>query len=160
MEFRPVSDADLPFLAEMTLLATHSPPGQLPEGASDMPHVTRWTVDWGRPGDAGTIAWSDGQRLGAAWCRVQADVLVHDEAGHPLPEIAIAVSPEHRARGVGAQMLNALDRAAADAGHAALSLTVNAHNPAVHLYERAGFEVVRREANRLTMVKQLAGPRS
>jgi ribosomal protein S18 acetylase RimI-like enzyme len=159
MEFRPVSDADLPFLAEMTLLAAF-PPGQLPEGASDMPHVTRWTVDWGRPGDAGTIAWSDGQRLGAAFCRVQADVLAHDEAGHPLPEIAIAVSPEHRARGVGTQMLNALDRAAADAGHAALSLTVNAHNPALHLYERAGFEVVRREANRLTMVKQLAGPRS
>ncbi len=154
-----MSDADLPFLAEMTLLAAF-PPGQLPEGASDMPHVTRWTVDWGRPGDAGTIAWSDGQRLGAAFCRVQADVLAHDEAGHPLPEIAIAVSPEHQARGVGTQMLNALDRAAADAGHAALSLTVNAHNPALHLYERAGFEVVRREANRLTMVKQLAGPRS
>jgi ribosomal protein S18 acetylase RimI-like enzyme len=33
---------------------------------------------------------------------------------------------------------------------------VNAHNPALHLYERAGFEVVQREGNRLTMVKPLA----
>jgi hypothetical protein len=62
MELRPVSDADLPFLAEMTLLAAF-PPGQLPEGASDMLHVTRWTVDWGRQGDVGMVAWSDRQRL-------------------------------------------------------------------------------------------------
>ena len=157
MGLRPVSDADLPFLAEMTLLAAF-PPGLLPEGASDMPHVTRWTVDWGRPGDAGVVAWSDGQRLGSAWCRVQADVLASDEAGRPLPEIAIAVSPEHRARGIGAQMLKALDQAAADAGQSALSLTVNSHNAAFHLYERAGFEVVRREGDRLTMVKPLAAP--
>jgi ribosomal protein S18 acetylase RimI-like enzyme len=123
-----------------------------------MPHATRWTVDWGRPGDAGVVAWSDGQRLGSAWCRVLADVLARDEAGRPLPEVAIAVSPEHRSRGIGAQMLNALDRAAANAGHRALSLTVNAHNPALHLYQRAGFEVVRGEGSRLTMVKPLALP--
>jgi ribosomal protein S18 acetylase RimI-like enzyme len=157
MELRLVSDADLPFLAEMTLLAAF-PPGPLPEDAVDMPHVTRWTVDWGRPGDAGVVAWSDERRLGAAWCRVQAEVLARDGAGRPLPEIAIAVSPEHRARGIGAQMLKALDRAAADAGQTALSLTVNAHNRALHLYERAGFEVVRRESDRLTMVKPLAAP--
>jgi len=155
MELRPVSNADLPFLAEMTLLAAF-PPGPLPEGASDMPHVTRWTVDWGRPGDAGVVAWSDGQRLGSAWCRVHADVLACDESGHPVPELAIADSPEHRTHGIGAQLLNALDRSAADAGQTALSLTVNAHNPALHLYERAGFEVVQREGNRLTMVKPLA----
>src|SRR5271157_4194530 len=41
IELRPVSDADLPFLAEMTLLAAF-PPGPLPEGASEMPHV--WVV--------------------------------------------------------------------------------------------------------------------
>jgi ribosomal protein S18 acetylase RimI-like enzyme len=75
-----------------------------------------------------------------------------------LPEIAMAVSPEHRARGIGAQLLNALDHAAADAGQKALSLTVNAHNPALHLYQRAGFEVVRGEGSRLTMVKPLALP--
>ena len=157
MELRPVADADVPFLAEMTLLAAF-PPGPLPEGASEMAQATRWTADWGRPGDAGVVAWGDGQRLGSAWCRVQADVVARDGAGHPLPEIAIAVSLTHRARGIGAQMLNALDRAAADAGHRALSLTVNAANPALHLYERAGFEVVRREGDRLTMVKPLGAP--
>jgi hypothetical protein len=95
-----VSGADLPFLAEMAVLAAF-PPGRLPEGASDMPHVTRWTADWGRPGDAGVVAWSNGQRVGAAWCRIQTDVLARDGASLPLPEIAIAVSPGHRAGGIG-----------------------------------------------------------
>lgn len=159
MELRPVSDADLPFLAEMALLAAF-PPGPLPEGASAMPHVTRWTVDWGRAGDAGIVAWNDGQRLGSAWCRIQAEVLARDEAGRPLPEIAIAVAPKHRAGGVGAQMLDALCRSAADAGQTALSLTVNAQNPALRLYELAGFEIVQREGNRLRMVKRLAANRA
>jgi len=157
MELRPVSVADLPFLTEMTLLAAF-PPGPSPEGASDMPHVTRWTVDWGRPGDVGVVAWSDGQRLGAAWCRLQADALARSDAGDPLPEVAIAVLPEHRARGIGTQMLTALDRAAAAGGQRALSLTVNALNPALHLYERAGFDVVLREGDRLTMVRLLVTP--
>jgi len=68
-----------------------------------MPHVTRWLVDWGRSGDAGVIAWHGGERLGAAWCRVLADVLARDAEGRPLPELAIAVAPGHQARGVGAR---------------------------------------------------------
>ena len=83
---------------------------------------------------------------------VQADALAHSDAGDPLPEVAIAVLPEHRARGIGTQMLTALDRAAAAGGQRALSLTVNALNPALHLYERAGFDVVLREGDRVTMV--------
>jgi GNAT superfamily N-acetyltransferase len=154
MDLCPVSAADLTFLAEMTLLAAF-PPGPLPEGASEMPHVTRWLVDWGRPGDAGVIAWHCGERLGAAWCRVLADVLVRDTEGRPLPELAIAVAPGHQARGVGAHLLDGLARAASDLGHTAVSLTVNARNPALRLYERAGFKVVANDGNRLTMVKSL-----
>ena len=158
MELRPVADADLPFLAAMALLAAF-PPGPLPDGAPEMPHVTRWTAGWGRPGDAGVVARSGQDRIGAAWCRFQADVIARDVAGRPLPEVVIAVWPEHRARGVGTQMLTALEQAAADAGHTAISLSVNARNPALRLYERAGFEVVGREDDRCAMVRLLAKPR-
>jgi ribosomal protein S18 acetylase RimI-like enzyme len=154
MELRPVSAADLTFLAEMALLAAF-PPGPLPEGASEMPHVRKWLEDWGRPGDAGVIAWHSGERLGAAWCRVLADVVARDANGRPLPELAIAVAPEHRARGVGAHLLDGLARAASQVGHTAVSLTVNEQNPARRLYERAGFQVVGRDGSRLTMVKPL-----
>lgn len=159
MELRPISIADLTFLGEMTLLAAF-PPGPLPDGASEMARVTRWFAEWGRPGDAGVIAWHDGERLGAAWCRIQADVLARDAECSPLPELAIAVPPDHRARGVGACLLDGLARVASDAGFTALSLTVNAQNPACRLYERAGFHVVARDGERLTMVKPLGLPQT
>jgi ribosomal protein S18 acetylase RimI-like enzyme len=154
MELRPVSAADLTFLGEMALLAAF-PPGPLPEDASAKPRVAKWLEDWGRPGDAGVVAWASGERLGAAWCRVLADVVVRDANGRPLPELAIAVAPEHRSRGVGARLLDGLARAASQVGHTAVSLTVNEQNPARRLYERAGFHVVGRDGSRLTMVKPL-----
>jgi len=153
LDVRPASDPDLPFLAEMTLLAAF-PPGPLPDGAREMPRVVRWTQDWGRPGDAGVVAWRDGNRVGAAWCRVQDAVLIRDEGGSPLAEVAIAVVPHERSRGVGKSLLVALELEAAKAGSSALSLTVNALNPAHHLYERLGFVLVRREGDCLTMARE------
>jgi GNAT superfamily N-acetyltransferase len=152
IDVRAVVEADLPFLAEMTLLAAF-PPGPLPDGAGQMPRVVRWTQDWGRAGDAGVVAWRNGQPVGAAWCRIQDELPVRSEAGDPLPEVAIAVSPDCRSLGVGARLLVALESEAAKSGQSALSLTVNTLNPAHHLYERTGFVLVRREGDTLTMVK-------
>jgi ribosomal protein S18 acetylase RimI-like enzyme len=157
MELRPASTADLPFLTEMALLAGF-PPGPLPEGAADMSRVTRWLTGWGRPGDAGVVAWHEGHRVGAAWCRVLGEVLVRDDAARPIPELAIAVAPDYQGRGVGTRLLDGLARAAAAAGHQAIALTVNSRNPALRLYERHGFEVVGRDGDRLTMVKSLDQP--
>ena len=154
MELRPISDADLAFLGEMTLLAAF-PPGPLPEGASEAPRVTRWLVEWGRPGDAGVIAWQGDERIGAAWCRIQSEVLAQGSNGEPLPELVIAITPGHRARGIGARLLDGLARAASDAGSTGVSLTVNARNPALRLYERAGFQLFARDGDRLTMIKPL-----
>jgi GNAT superfamily N-acetyltransferase len=155
-DVRPASAADLPFMAEMALLAAF-PPGPLPDGASAVPRAVRWTDGWGRDGDAGVVAWHHGKRIGAAWCRVQADRLALDKAGNPLAQIAIAVLEGHRSRGVGQALLLALDGEARAAGHSALCLSVNALNPAFRLYERGGFVVAKREGSRLTMVKQLDG---
>jgi GNAT superfamily N-acetyltransferase len=155
MHIRAVSDDDMPFLAEMTLLAAF-PPGALPKGAASMPHVTRWTTDWGREGDAGVVAEEHGEAVGAAWCRLQPVVLARDDDGIPLPEIAVAVEPEHRSGGIGGVLLAALGSQAASAGFTGLCLAVNEQNPSVRLYLRAGFSTTGRDGTRLTMVKRLA----
>lgn len=147
MDLRPVADVDLPFLAEMTLLAAF-PAGVLPDGASEMPHVTRWTAAWGREGDAGEVAWVNGRRVGAAWCRIHSDMLGRDGAGDPTPEIAIAVDPSHRSRGIGSQMVAALVREAARAGLSGLCLAVNERNRALRLYVGAGRRRSRRRCVR------------
>ena len=74
-----------------------------------------------------------------------------------LPEVAIAVVPEERSHGIGERLLVAL---VDQAGQPGLSLTVNAQNPAHHLYERVGFVLVRRDGDRLTMVKRAARVKS
>jgi len=154
MEIRPVSPADAPFLAEAILLAAF-PPGPLPDGAAEMPHARRWTDAWGRAGDAGAVAWRDGRRIGAAWCRVFTDALALGPDGRAIPELAIAVIPDGRSAGVGAALLAALAREAASAGHPAVCLGVNARNPAHRLYVRDGWSEVRREGERVIMVKTL-----
>jgi ribosomal protein S18 acetylase RimI-like enzyme len=156
LELRPAGAADLDFLAEMALPAAFRP-GPLPPGAAETPHVTRWLLDWGRPGDVGVIAWLDGARVGAAWCRLIPDPVASDADGRPLPELAIAVSPEYRGQGIGTGLLDTLAEAAIVAGYSALALTVSQANPALRLYERAGFQVVDRDGSRLTMVTAL-GP--
>jgi GNAT superfamily N-acetyltransferase len=158
VDIQPVSPDDLDFLAEMTLLAAF-PPGPLPAGAAAMPHARRWVEEWGKPGDAGVVAWLDEVRVGAAWCRIHVErVLAQDAYGGPLAELAIAVVAGHRRRGVGGRLLEGLAEEAAAAGHPGLSLTVNLRNPGLALYERAGYRVHERDGDRLVMVKSFDGP--
>jgi ribosomal protein S18 acetylase RimI-like enzyme len=98
--------------------------------------------------------------VGAAWYRLFA----RDRCGYGFvdertPELAIAVVPNARGRGVGAKLLDALlDRARAE-GYDAISLSVDRNNAgAIGLYERYGFERVGEEDDSVTMLAHL--PRS
>jgi GNAT superfamily N-acetyltransferase len=135
---------DAPFIAEMLYEAAFwrsDGPRPAPADALASPHVARYVEGWGRPGDTGLIAVEDGGRpIGAAWYRVFSD----DRPGYgfvdaSVPEMSIAVVRERRGRGVGAALLDALLARARAEGHPGLSLSVEADNPAVALYERRGF---------------------
>jgi ribosomal protein S18 acetylase RimI-like enzyme len=122
--------------------------------------VALYVKAWGRPGDAAVIAIDGGFPVGAAWYRLFA----RDRCGYGFvdertPELAIAVVPNARGRGVGAKLLDALlDRARAE-GYDAISLSVDRNNAgAIGLYERYGFERVGEEDDSVTMLAHL--PRS
>src|SRR5688572_4659013 len=73
------------------------------------PSVTAFVDGWGRPGDHGIVAECDLEPVGAAWFRVFPD----DDpeggfVGGRTPELLIALSPEHRGKGVGALLLTAV----------------------------------------------------
>jgi GNAT superfamily N-acetyltransferase len=148
-----MSEDDIDFVASMALLAAF-PPGRLPPAAAAMPHVRRLVEGWGRPTDIGVVGWEADTRIGAAWSRVFGNPVARDGDGTPLPEIAIAVAPIFRGRGFGGVLLAALIGAASLSGRPALSLTVNAQNPARRLYERAGFEQRQRQGDRVVMVRE------
>lgn len=68
------------------------------------------------------------------------------------PELAAAVLPGHRGRGIGKALLGALQREARHRGIDRLSLSVERDNPAIALYERLGFRTLDCERTTLTMV--------
>jgi len=119
--------------------------------------VYRYVIGWGREGDNGVIGLDEGFPAGAAWYRL----FTEDEAGYGFvdestPELAIAVVPSRRGRGIGELLLTSLlDRARAD-GVRQVSLSVERENPALRLYEKHGFGVVREVGNGYTMLATLA----
>ena len=119
--------------------------------------ASRYVRGWGRAGDTALIALEGGFAVGAAWYRV----FTVDEPGYGFvdaetPELAIAVVPSKRGHGIGDQLLTALVEQAREAGHAALSLSVEPGNPARMLYERHGFEVVEEGPEAWTMRASIA----
>jgi len=142
---RPADNHDARFLRDMLRHAYH---WRMSEGA-ERP-VYRYVHNWGRPGDAGVIAFEGPHAYGAAWFRL----FTAAEPGFGFvdehtPELTIAVVPSRRGKGAGAELLRALlDRARAD-GYPAISLS--AAKGQTGFYERFGFEQVSESPDTVTM---------
>ncbi len=115
--------------------------------------VQLYVKAWGRPGDNAVIAIVDGFPVGAAWYRLfSASAPGYGFVAEGTPELAIAVVPSARGKGVGSALLGALlARARAD-GFPAISLSVDRLNErAIALYEQWGFDRVAEKGDSLTM---------
>jgi ribosomal protein S18 acetylase RimI-like enzyme len=120
--------------------------------------VARYVKGWGRPGDTVLIAVEEGFPVGAAWYRLF-------RRGHPgygfvdeeTPELAIAVVPSRRGRGIGEALLDALCERARAERHSALSLSVERGNaPLLEFYEKHGFVRVHEDGgDTVTMRREL-----
>jgi GNAT superfamily N-acetyltransferase len=106
--------------------------------------AARYVKGWGRPGDTVLIGLDGGFPVGAAWYRLfRRDAPGYGFVDEETPELAIAVVPNRRGRGIGEALLEALCERARTDGHKALSLSVGRDDPAlVSFYEGHGFEVV------------------
>jgi ribosomal protein S18 acetylase RimI-like enzyme len=103
--------------------------------------VSRYVKGWGRPGDTALIAVEDGFPVGAAWYRrFSRERRGYGFVDEETPELAIAVVPSRRGRGLGEALLEALlERARAD-GYRAISLSVPSDDEALlSFYEKHGF---------------------
>jgi ribosomal protein S18 acetylase RimI-like enzyme len=145
-DIRPATPEDEPFLWEMLYESLYVEEGAapLPREVLGRPELSRYVEGWGRAGDLGFVASEAGSglKVGAAWSRLPG--VVHKGFAYldeGTPELAVAVSPGHRGRGVGTALLRRL-LSEASALFPALSLSVSPENPARRLYERLGFETV------------------
>jgi ribosomal protein S18 acetylase RimI-like enzyme len=119
--------------------------------------VALYVKAWGRPGDTAVIAIDGGFPVGAAWYRLfGAERPGYGFVDERTPELAIAVVPSARGKGVGSAMLDALLERAREAGYPSISLSVDRNNAgAIGLYERHGFSRVGEDADSLTMLASL-----
>jgi ribosomal protein S18 acetylase RimI-like enzyme len=151
---RPGGRHDVRFLRDMLKHAYYWRE-RMPQGPIDAP-VQRYVMNWGRPGDASVIAIDDGNPVGAAWYRL----FKEEERGYGFvdertPELAIAVVPSRRGKGLGDELLSALLERARKDGFTQISLSVEPENPALRLYERHGFHKVGEYGGSSTMLADL-----
>ena len=132
-------------------------PGPQFEQVMADPQVSLYIDGWPRTGDEGVVAEDDaGRRVGAAWYRLfTAEQHGYGFIDPAVPEVTVAVKRSARGRGVGRRLLEELVKRAHSNGISALSLSVEADNPAVRLYERMGFVRVGRVGNAWTMRRDL-----
>jgi ribosomal protein S18 acetylase RimI-like enzyme len=154
-QIRPAKPTDLELLRDMSVYAARWRPGQESDSRASVlsdDHVARYLDGWGRPGDMGFIAEERGQPVGAAWLRL----MTRERPGYgfidaTIPELSIAVVPARRGSGIGLALLTATLAAARQAGHPAVSLSVEVDNPAQRLYERVGFKKIGQVGGSWTM---------
>ena len=150
---------DLDFLRAMLYEAAFWRPTvsrpPIEEGLSH-PELAKILQDWGRKGDAALVAISpEGGRIGGAWYRFWSDQNhSFGYVGPDIPELGIAVVPDHRGRAVGSALLEALLTLAARRGVERISLSVEEENPARRLYLKHGFKRIAKVGNSWTMVAE------
>jgi ribosomal protein S18 acetylase RimI-like enzyme len=107
------------------------------------PDFSKLLSEWGRYGDRGVIAHEDATPLGAAWFRLwTADLHSYGFIDAETPELGIAVSSQHRRKGIGRALLGELMQMARADRFPALSLSVSPFNAGRGLYESVGFRKV------------------
>ncbi|MBE8985833.1 GNAT family N-acetyltransferase [Nostoc sp. LEGE 12450] len=143
---RPLTQEDEPFLWLMLYEAAHlENEGNLTvQDAINNPDLAKYVKNWGCKDDSGFIAIleTSNQPVGSAWLRL----LTGENKGYgyvddQTPELAIAILPQHRNKGIGTQLLTHL-LAAAQTSYSSISLSIRATNPALSLYKRFGFEII------------------
>jgi GNAT superfamily N-acetyltransferase len=136
---RQAGPQDVRFLRDMLKHAYHWRLNEDP----DLP-VARYVNNWGRPGDAGLVAWEAGP-VGAAWYRLFPESAPgFGFVDAQTPELTIAL---------GGQLMEALLARAKEEGHTAVSLS--AERGMTKLYERFGFHSVEEKDGTVTMKAEL-----
>jgi ribosomal protein S18 acetylase RimI-like enzyme len=152
---RPLTAADEPLLREMLgqgLRTAEDESGVSPE-IEQHPELAHYVEGWGRPGDAGFVAHDkkENKPVGAVWIRLPMSERRDEEYG-VTPELAFAVKPSHRRHGIGAALLTQLVKANPE--QSTILISAPASNPAVRLYERFGFKVVRERPDSVVMRRE------
>lgn len=78
--------------------------------------------------------------VGAVWIRIMND---YGHIDDQTPSLAISVKKEYRGMGIGTKLMETMLVSLKHHGYQSVSLLVQKANPAVHLYQRLGFQIIK-----------------
>lgn len=158
MKIRQIKKTEYDVLADFLYQAIFLLPGTdpLPREVINNPQIYIYINNFGDKNDCGVVAEQDGKIVGAAWTRI---IPAYGHIDDETPELAMSVLPEYRNKGIGTKMLKKLFELLSQRGYKQTSLSVQKANPALRLYERMGYKVVRENTEDFIMVRDLAKER-
>ena len=158
MEIRAIVEHEFDFLFDLLYEAAYIPEGveRPPRSFIYEPAISRYVENFGREGDVAFVLVEGDKLVGGIWSRV----FLEDGGGYGFvdestPELGMAVFEPYRGRGFGTKLMQRLIDSLIAGGFGKVSLSVDRRNPALRLYQRFGFEVVREKGNAYTMLKSL-----
>ena len=149
---RKLSPEEYGLLREFLYQAIYLPEGVEPPPRSvvDLPELQVYIADFGtRSGDYCLVAEVEKQVVGVVWSRIMED---YGHIDGSTPSLAISLLPEYRGLGIGTRLLNGLLLLLQKHGYRRVSLSVQKENPALHLYQRAGFYMVAEKGTEYLML--------
>lgn len=98
---------------------------------------------FGRKDDHCLIAEVEGKVIGAVWTRIFPGKDQGFAKMEETPELAISLYKPFRKKGIGKALMEQMLELSRSVGYEKVALSVQKENPAIRLYERLGFEIVK-----------------
>lgn len=156
IQIRKIHPDEYGLLREFLYQAIYLPEGVVPPPRSvvDLPDLQVYIAGFGtHSGDDCLVAEAEGTVVGAAWSRIMED---YGHIDSSTPSLAISMLPGYRGLGIGTQLLNGLLLLLQENGYLRASLSVQKENPALRLYERAGFQILAEKDTEYLMLRDIA----
>lgn len=156
IQIRKIHPDEYGLLREFLYQAIYLPEGVVPPPRSvvDLPELQVYIAGFGtHSGDDCLVAEAEGTVVGAAWSRIMED---YGHIDSSIPSLAISMLPGYRGLGIGTQLLNGLLLLLQENGYLRASLSVQKENPALRLYERAGFQILAEKDTEYLMLRDIA----
>lgn len=139
---RPLNNSELPLLTDFLYYAIFVPEGveAPPREIVNLPELQVYISDFGaQPHDHCLVAEAEGVVVGAVWVRDMPD---YGHVADGVPSFAISVRPEHRGRGIGTKLMQAMLDLLRQKGYKKASLSVQKINYAARMYTKLGFRTI------------------
>lgn len=140
---RNIKTEEYPLLKDYLYDAIFIPQGVKPPDKSIINNedLQVYIKDFGsKKDDICFLAEMDHEIVGAVWIRMMND---YGHIDDQTPSLAISVKKEYRGLGIGTKLMETMLVSVKHHGYQSVSLSVQKANPAVHLYQRLGFQIIK-----------------